>query len=240
VGKIIRRFAVRSRGKTGPGWLRVVLIGHGMSRPWAAANGPAGTGGRGFTTKGTFTMRRTRSLPWGMVGVACVGMLVPAPVLQAAVDVGAGQEAASGGANACDVALSDGGVLRGQAVDPQGSPVATIPVSLWQLNREVGRTVTDRAGYFAMSGLQGGTYQITAGSGRGVYRLWAANTAPPSAQPAALVVVGAGQLVRQQRAFCEPIYQWVRCHPWFVVGLAAAAIAVPIAIHNSERSKSPP
>jgi hypothetical protein len=164
-------------------------------------------------------------------------MQIPAPVLRAAV--GAEEAAAAGAApNAVDVALADGGTLRGQVVDAGGSPVAETPVAIWQLNREVAGTVTDRSGCFAVSGLRGGTYQLTAAGGLAVYRLWGPNTAPPSARPAALIVVGDEQLVRQQ----GPVLQWLRCHPWFVVGLAATAVAVPIAIHNSNKAgpASPP
>ena len=45
-----------------------------------------------------------------------------------------------------------------------------------------------------MTGLRGGAYEIVVGPRSTVCRLWAAQTAPPSAGPAALVVVGATTL----------------------------------------------
>jgi len=182
-------------------------------------------------------MKKTGCFNRAMIGLACLGMLAPTPALQAALGAGISPDA-GGVAEAVDVALADGGTLRGQVVDPAGNPIAETPVKLWQWNREVAGTVTDRAGYFAVSGLRGGRYQLTAGTAQGAYRLWAANTAPPGARPAALVVAGDGRLVREQ----GPIVAWLRCHPWLVVGLATAAIAVPIAIHNADDGgpSSPP
>ena len=86
-----------------------------------------------------------------------------------------------------DIALADGGVLHGQVVDLQGGRVANVPVSVKAQDREVARAITTAEGRFAVQGLRGGVYQVAAGEGQGVYRLWAANTAPPSAQKDAIV-----------------------------------------------------
>jgi len=132
-----------------------------------------------------------------------------------------------------DVTLHDGGTLRGQVVDAQGKPLAGSPLSIRQIDREVARVVSDQSGYFQATGLRGGMYQILAGEATGVYRLWAPRTAPPSAQPGALVVVAGKQVLGQgHRVLC-----WLR-NPWVIAGIVAAAIAIPVAIHNAEpRSK---
>lgn len=180
--------------------------------------------------------RIVRQQAWLAV-LACLGMLIPAPAVQAA-DVAHPADAAALASRTVDVALDKAGTLRGQVVDAGGAPVAEVPVVVLQGNREVARTVTDRSGSFAVSGLRGGTYQLAAAGGASVYRLWAADTAPPAARPAALLVAAGDQLVRQQ----DPLLQWISGNPWFAIGLAATAIAVPIAVHKSSNSgpASPP
>jgi hypothetical protein len=156
-----------------------------------------------------------------LVGLSLLGMLLPAPCVAA---VQAGRAAGPIGA---DVALRPGGFLLGQAVDAQGAPVAGKPVSIRQQGNEVVATTTDPAGYFLVKGLRGGTYEIAVGESQGVFRLWAAGTAPPSAEEGALVVAGAAP-VRGQGG---PIGYWLS-KPWVIAGGVAAAVAVPVAIHN--------
>jgi hypothetical protein len=95
---------------------------------------------------------------------------------------------------------------------------------------EVATTLAGEDGRFEMRGLRGGTYQIVAGSGTGFYRLWASETAPPAAQSSVLIVSGGPQVLGQQGPFAH----WVLQHPWLVAGVVAAAIAVPVAIHNHQ------
>ncbi len=128
-----------------------------------------------------------------------------------------------------DIALTDGGVLHGQVVDLQGSGVAGIPVSVKAQNQEVVRTTTTDGGRFSVKGLRGGVYQLAAAQGQGVYRMWAANTAPPSAQKDAIVYTqggygGGGGL----KMFLS--------NPIVIAGLIATAIAVPVALANSGSS----
>ena len=58
-------------------------------------------------------------------------------------------------------------------------------------------TKTDANGRFAFTGLRGGAYVLATKEQQSLYRLWAANTAPPAAQHAALVV-HQGQVTRGQ------------------------------------------
>ncbi len=131
-----------------------------------------------------------------------------------------------------DLALGEGGMLRGQVVDPQGLPLASVAVAVAQQERVVATARTDQNGHFAIRGLPGGVYQVSAAEGEAVYRLWAPYTAPPAAQPAALVVSG-NQLVRSQgpgsglRAFFT--------NPWVLAGMLGAALIIPIALNNRER-----
>lgn len=182
-------------------------------------------------------MKRMGLLKAGAIGLACLGMLIPTPVLHAAADDGGSQREAEGRTPASmDVALHEGGRLFGQVVDAQGIPLVRAPVRLRQLDQEVAVTRTDRYGYFQVQGLRGGTYQIVAGPANGVYRLWAPRTAPPAAQPGALVVAG-GQQVLGQNGPLGHLFG----NPWIVAGLVATAIAVPVAIYNHQidRNETP-
>lgn len=167
--------------------------------------------------------------------LACLGMLAPSSWLQAEPHLTStlaptapapGRQPA-----ATDVALEQGGTLVGQAVDAQGKPLAHIAVALRQEHREVACTSADASGGFAVSGLRGGTYHITAGRAGGTFRLWAANTAPPSAMRAALLVED-GVQVRGQNPLCGCL-----SNPWVLAAIVTAAIAVPIIVHNTQGSK---
>ena len=156
--------------------------------------------------------------------LACVGMVIP----QSAFAVGPV-------AGAMDVALRPGGVLVGQVVDRQGVPQANQAVSIQYGPHEVVRTVTDQNGTFAAQGLRGGQYQLVAHEGISVCRLWAANTAPPAARPAALVV--SGNHVARGQWGAGPMHgsiEWVKAHPYITAGIVAAAIAIPLALADDD------
>ena len=65
-----------------------------------------------------------------------------------------------------DVELAPGGVLSGQVVDAGGTPLAQVPVSVWRDTTELGRTVSDKEGRFAISGLNGGLHRVVAADGK--------------------------------------------------------------------------
>jgi hypothetical protein len=127
-----------------------------------------------------------------------------------------------------DVAMADGGVLHGQVVDLQGAATAGVPVSVKAQNQDVIRTTTAKDGQFTVQGLRGGVYQVAAGEGQGVYRLWTAKAAPPSAQKNAIVFTqngtGGGGL------------KMLLTNPIVIAGVVATAIAVPVALANSNPS----
>jgi hypothetical protein len=125
-----------------------------------------------------------------------------------------------------DVALTDGGVLHGQLIDLRGGAAAGVPVSVKAQNKDVARTVTVKDGSFAVPGLRGGVYQVSAAQGQGVYRLWTAKAAPPSAQKNAIVFTG----------MFGGAPKMLLANPVIVAGVVATAIAVPIAVVNSQPS----
>ena len=164
------------------------------------------------------------------VCLAVVGFCLPQPLFAAAP---AGQSPI-----VTDVALSEGGVLLGQVVSPEGSGESNVAVSLRAGGKESGVSKTDRAGYFAFSGLRGGVYQVTAAKGVGAYRLWAPGTAPPSAQQGALVVAGK-DLARGNWGGLGRLRFWLS-NPWCVAAIVATAVAVPVAIHNADHGPASP
>jgi hypothetical protein len=154
--------------------------------------------------------------------VACFGMMLPPQAC--------GAEKAF---SPVDVALQSGGLLVGQVVDQQGAAQAGKVVSIQYANHEVVRTTTDANGMFAARGLRGGQYQVLTDDGVSVYRLWAPNTAPPAARPAALLVSG-DQAVRGQWGNGGGVLGWMKAHPYLTAGGIAAAIAIPLALADDD------
>jgi hypothetical protein len=157
---------------------------------------------------------------------AALGLVLPAPAW--ATPPVAAQVAA-----VTDIALRPGGNLLGQVVDAQGVAKAGAPVSIEYAGKQVARTTTDENGVFAAQGLRGGQYQITTPEGASACRLWAADTAPPSARPAALVVSG-NDVVRGQYGPVHAWKEWVKAHPYITAGTVATAIAVPLVLADDD------
>ena len=156
--------------------------------------------------------------------LACVAMVMPSSAL-----------AVEPAVHHTDVALRHGGLLVGQVVDQQGAVKPGAVVSVQYADYEVARTTTDANGVFAAQGLRGGQYQLVTEDGISVCRLWAPDTAPPAARPAALVVSG-NNVVRGQWGG-GPMHQWldwVKAHPYITAGVIATAIAVPLALADDD------
>jgi len=174
-------------------------------------------------------MRGRKALRSGMLFWACLAMLVPTPLLQAATPAASGFENVAPVAR--DVALGAGGVLLGRVTDRQARPLAQVPVALLSAGEQQARTITDATGHFRFVGLFGGSYEISAGTTHGLFRLWTPGTAPPAHHTSALLVVGE-EIVRGQDG---PIGYWMG-KPLVMTALAGAAVAVPIGIHNHRQS----
>jgi hypothetical protein len=157
-----------------------------------------------------------------------------------------------------DITLHEGGVLMGQMLDPQGAAIAGAPVSVQTAGKEVARAVTDQSGKFKIAGLQGGVHQVATVGQQDDYRLWAPQTAPPSAQQG-LMLVSSNDLVRGQgcgsavgcgsSCGCGTgvfggggggrIGNWVANHPLLTAGVIGAAIAIPLAVSDDDPPASP-
>ena len=178
-----------------------------------------------FLRKATFTM-------------ACLGMLIQTPLAMAATTSQAAKPETvtknSKKSAVFDVGLHKSNTLIGQLVNEQGIPQVKQKVSLVQKNRLLVTATTDKNGYFAFSNVSAGTYNVVAPKAQGICRVWAPKTAPPAAQPGLLLVDGKGAI----RAQDGPIAYWLG-KPWVIAGLVAAAVAIPVAIHNHQNDKSP-
>jgi len=174
-------------------------------------------------------MKRIGVLRTGLLLLACLGMMLPTPVLHAASADGVPGPRTSADV---DVVLHEGGQLHGQLVDMQQKPLAGTSVALRYQDRQIATTVTDPAGRFRFSGVRRGTHQIVAGPTRRICRTWNPNAAPPSARQRVRIVVG-DEPVRGQDG---PMGYWLG-NPWVIAGLVAVAVAVPVAIHNHRASR---
>ena len=165
-------------------------------------------------------MKTRRLVRAVLVSLATLGMCIPPAALAAE---------SSPTPVVTDVALKDGGVLLGQVVDLQGGGVIGVPVSVKAQHREVAATTTTAEGRFTVPGLRGGVYHVAAAEGHGVYRLWSAGTAPPSARNGAIVYTQYGGPQRST-------WKMLLANPIVVAGLLATAIAVPVALSNPKPS----
>jgi hypothetical protein len=176
-------------------------------------------------------MKLAKLIRGTVVTMTCLGMLT-AQLAQAAQPL------------VRDVALQTSGVLQGQVLDTQGTPQAGMQVALTQQGKPVAMTQTSQDGRFQMAELKAGVYEIQTPMGVNVCRLWAPQTAPPSAQDGVLVVAG-DDVVRGGGACGKGAggkggilggggggALGFLANPWVLGGLVAAAIAIPLAIDD--------
>lgn len=161
---------------------------------------------------------------------ACNCLLACAALILVTGQVFAAETSPPAVAKPIDVALQEGGVLVGQVVTPEGVPLPNATVGIDAGQQVLGVAKTDAQGRFAVRGLKGGVYRLSAADGSGVYRVWAPGMAPRGAQQGTLIVAGQdltrGQVIPRART-------WLR-NPWVVGGVIATAIAVPIALSEDD------
>jgi hypothetical protein len=98
-----------------------------------------------------------------------------------------------------------------------------------EMGREIGSTRSDVDGQFLIAGVPAGVYQVATSNAAVPCRCWAEGTAPPAAVER-LLLVEEETIVRGQRPFRELIFS----PPVILATLIIAAIAIPVAIHNSQ------
>lgn len=168
-------------------------------------------------------MRNVNVVTKVMVTLAAVGLCFPSAAIAAT---------APAKPKVMDVALLEGNVLVGQLVNTAGGPMADAKVMMQGKDQSAVALKTNKEGVFAVKGVPAGVYSLASKDTQGVYRLWAPKTAPPNAQKGALLVSGnevaRGQYARGLRNMLA--------NPWIVAGIVACAVAIPVAIHNSNHS----
>ena len=94
-----------------------------------------------------------------------------------------------------DITLSGSGEFRGQIVDSQGVGCSHQNVLLQHAtSKRVNQAVTNQDGWFTVTGLKGGVFQLVSGGTQQLIRLWPANVAPPQSQDQILVFSQSDQI----------------------------------------------
>ena len=118
-----------------------------------------------------------------------------------------------------DVALQQGGTLRGELMSAQGHGAAGQTISLATDGELVAKAVVGADGKFFIGGLRPGVYSVVSGYTQSTLRLWSQAAAPPAAAPELLLVQQQSQIARGQ--FPNHLPQWD--HPLLVGGLLITA-----------------
>jgi hypothetical protein len=176
---------------------------------------------------------RTRLLVW----TAMAGVLMPASAMTAAEPAralrGHGRHHA-----VLDAALAKSGTLTGKVYNAQGTEMAGVDVFVVAARGETTRVRTNEQGEFAAPGLKGGVYHLTAGHGSQLVRAWTEGTAPPAAERQIFIVsdprVALGQYEPGTLGHFMQEAKYTLSNPLIVGGIIAAAVAIPVAIHNSD------
>ena len=138
-----------------------------------------------------------------------------------------------------DVELAYGGLLVGRFVDANGRPLAGANVSILTTSgNALASTRTDSDGVFAVARLRGGVHQITTADTVQLCRLWANGTAPPRSPQSVEVVAGSG-VIRGQWGpppgnHLIKKFKVLATNPFVIGGIAAAAVAIPIALSDDD------
>jgi hypothetical protein len=126
------------------------------------------------------------------------------------------------------VLLDEQGVLSVRVMTVDGHPVAGQLLTLQRQGLDLVTSPTSSNGQLQFAGLSGGLYSLRIADQVSYVRVWTAAAAPPSASVQLLVVLG-DDVQRAQQPFCNLFGQ----EPIMIGLLIAAAIAIPIAVHNS-------
>ena len=130
-----------------------------------------------------------------------------------------------------DVTLGPANELRGQLVDKNGVRLANRIVVAVHSDKSTLQAVSNANGQFRFPKAKPGMYQIASERSYQLCRCWAANTAPPAASQQLLMVEG-DRTLRGQRPIGELL-----SGPLLIGLIIAAAIIIPIAVHNSQKDE---
>ena len=138
-----------------------------------------------------------------------------------------------------DVSLGQSGTFNGRTVDHAGVPVKGAKVVLKQGKTEIGQSVTDSEGRFAVQNLKSGVYQVSCGATEGSYRLWSQKSAPPAANAQGLLVLGENGVRGQCGSCCDDgTGIWLCAGGVLLAGVAVAALVIAITANNKSSSNT--
>jgi hypothetical protein len=130
-----------------------------------------------------------------------------------------------------DIRLNQDHSFEGRLLDLEGEPVAGKLLRLQQSGREITRTTSRDDGQFRFRKVPAGLCQIRFDDYAVTCRVWTTKAAPPVAKDQ-LIVLAEPPTVRGQQPASALLY-----NPLVYGTLIAAAIAIPIAVHNSNDDK---
>ncbi|ASV72641.1 hypothetical protein THTE_0039 [Thermogutta terrifontis] len=174
----------------------------------------------------------------GIRGILALAILLCLAVGQAQAGNPESQQATGNRPRIPDIRLVGRNTLQGTVVSPQGAPLANVLLTLYRPDspKALTHARSDRQGRFQIVGITPGIYHLRVEpDSLATVRVWDATTAPPSARDQLLVVVGT-QTIRGQRQVDELL---TIDDKLVVGGMVAAAIAIPIAIANSDKDVTP-
>lgn len=131
-----------------------------------------------------------------------------------------------------DAELGPRKLLTGQVLDLNGRPRVGASVRLTHAGTSAFQTKTDEHGRFQFAEVHPGLLKVSTDDAELAVRCWANGTAPPHA-PKQILLSGNQEILRGQR----PIADFL-AGPVLIGLIIAAAVAIPIAIHNSKDSAS--
>lgn len=171
----------------------------------------------------------TRLLPFAVIGVFAPGMThavepLAAPPAQRSAD------------KVLDVRLDGWNRLCGALFTETGHPLIGVPAVLHGVRQGAVGTLTGQGGEFHFDGVLPGAYRLRVGGEQMfIVRVWEPKAAPPNA-PERLLVIADTTVTRGQRRVSEIL---TLDDKLVVGGMVAAAIAIPIAIANSDKDVVP-
>jgi hypothetical protein len=208
---------------------------------------------RSYHSQGDEVMRKVLILRGVAVWTAALSLLFPPQFVVAAGDHAIESQGTIVNTSAAtaaretvrirDVELGQHGQFVGQLVDAQGQPIVGAAVTLQNKTKQL-QTTSNAQGQFQFTEVHGGTYHLQTNQSEQICRLWQNGTAPPKANHRMLLVQQGGQVTLGQNCgspVCgSPVTgggaqaKRILTHPLVIGGLVAAAIAIPVAIHNSD------
>ena len=126
-----------------------------------------------------------------------------------------------------DVELDAAGTLRGKVLSRNNLAGPSV-IRVERTDGAAADATCDAEGCFAIHGLKGGVYQLRTPQHTEIVRLWSSHTAPPAATQHMVITPGTVTVRGQHH-----VGDIFRSDGFIVAAIIAAAIAIPVVVHNS-------